>query len=72
MTFLTFLFLPITSEMQVDIYNKITVFFFPSMLAPLVQKNHSKVLLNTIVYFVSHIFEVVIDVFYQYTRKLQE
>lgn len=54
---------------KVDIYNKIMVFHFSSTLVSLVHKIIQKLLLKTIVYFASLAFEVVIDVFCQYTKK---
>lgn len=45
------------------------VFYFSSTLVSLVHKIIQKLLLKTIVYFASLAFEVVIDVFCQYTKK---
>lgn len=67
--FLTFLILPITCRIQVNIYNKIVVFYFSSTLVSLVQKIIQDLLLKTIIYFVTLSFEVVTDVFYQHTKK---
>lgn len=60
MIFLIFLILSVTCGIQADIYNKIMVFYFSSTLISLVQKIIQKLLLKSIVDFVSPIFEVVI------------